>query len=365
VHDEQQVAYTDGACRGNPGPGGWAWAVPGGEWASGAESATTNQRMEITATLRAAERFSGPLRIVSDSTYVVHCWRDRWWDGWIRRDWRTSAKQPVANRDLWEQLVPHFRDRRDLSLEWVKGHSGDEMNDLVDQLAVRAAILGQGESGESPPDPALLAENGPGRIDARVSGPGRSGSVRSVPDAGAVDPTQRDPRVPPGWRLAVVGLRSEALADSPSGALLVDRLAEVIDAQRQLHPDVVVMSGLRPGAEEIGARAAVRAGVPFVAVLPYPDPTAGWPEVDASRFASLVAAAERTVVLERKRPVDPAGRQSSLARRDGWMRAVVDSVIAVSDGVDEAAEDVRARYEQALARRGLDGEVWHLELPEV
>ncbi|MGI9023825.1 MAG: ribonuclease H family protein, partial [Acidimicrobiales bacterium] len=103
------VAYTDGACLGNPGPGGWAWAVPGGRWASGAAAATTNQRMELTAALDAVRALPGPLEVVSDSTYVVNCFRDRWWEGWIARGWRTKAKQPVANRDLWEPLIEAVR----------------------------------------------------------------------------------------------------------------------------------------------------------------------------------------------------------------------------------------------------------------
>src|SRR5580658_6894807 len=99
------VVYTDGACRGNPGPGGWAWAVPDGPYRSGAADHTTNQRMEINAVLDAVVTLPGPLEVVSDSTYVVNCFRDRWWEGWIRRDWRNSQKQPVANKDLWEVLI--------------------------------------------------------------------------------------------------------------------------------------------------------------------------------------------------------------------------------------------------------------------
>ena len=75
------TAYTDGACLGNPGPGGWAWAVPGGRYASGAEALTTNQRMEIKAALEAVQALDGPLEVFSDSTYVVNCFRDRWWEG--------------------------------------------------------------------------------------------------------------------------------------------------------------------------------------------------------------------------------------------------------------------------------------------
>jgi ribonuclease HI len=135
---EALSVWTDGACSGNPGPGGWAWATEDGRQDSGGAPLTTNQRMEIQAALEAVRALSGPLVVVSDSTYVVNCFRDRWWQGWLARGWLTSAKKPVANRDLWEPLVTTVVDRGDVSFRWVKGHSGDPMNDLVDQLAVAA-----------------------------------------------------------------------------------------------------------------------------------------------------------------------------------------------------------------------------------
>ena len=130
--------FTDGACSGNPGPGGWAWAVDRTTYASGSERVTTNQRMEIRAALEAVTALPGPLLVVSDSTYVVNCFRDRWWEKWLRNDWMTSAKKPVANRDLWEPLVAAAAGRDDLAFQWVKGHSGHAMNDFVDALAVAA-----------------------------------------------------------------------------------------------------------------------------------------------------------------------------------------------------------------------------------
>jgi ribonuclease HI len=130
--------WTDGACSGNPGPGGWAWGTQDGRRASGGAPATTNQRMEIQAALEAVIALEGPLIVVSDSTYVVNCFRDAWWRGWLTRGWVNSAKKPVANRDLWEPLITAVRDRGDISFRWVKGHSGDPMNDLVDRLAVEA-----------------------------------------------------------------------------------------------------------------------------------------------------------------------------------------------------------------------------------
>jgi ribonuclease HI len=141
------VVYADGACSGNPGPGGWAWAVApdGARNGSGGEAHTTNQRMELTAVLQAlrtlgadADATGAGLLVVSDSQYVVNCFRDRWWEGWLARGWRNSQRQPVANRDLWEPLIDLVRTRGDVEFRWVKGHSGDAMNDLVDELAVKA-----------------------------------------------------------------------------------------------------------------------------------------------------------------------------------------------------------------------------------
>lgn len=149
VGPKPTIVYTDGACLGNPGPGGWAWAVPQGAFASGAAPRTTNQRMEVTAVLEALRALDGPdgVRVVSDSTYVVNCFRDRWWEGWLRRGWTNSARKPVANRDLWEPLVELVRERGNVTFRWVKGHSGDVMNDLVDELAVTAARTQRSQSG--------------------------------------------------------------------------------------------------------------------------------------------------------------------------------------------------------------------------
>jgi len=142
------VVYTDGACSGNPGPGGWAWAVaPDGlPSAAGGEVKATNQRMEIQAVLEAVTTLSAehpgvPIEVVSDSTYVVNCFRDRWWVRWQANGWRNSKKQPVANDDLWRPLV-ELVGRLDVTFTWVKGHSGDRMNDLVDRLAVAAVTPG-------------------------------------------------------------------------------------------------------------------------------------------------------------------------------------------------------------------------------
>lgn len=113
-------------------------------WASGAGGHTTNQRMELTAVLEALRSIEGCVEIVSDSTYVVNCFRDRWWEGWLRRGWTNSKKEPVANRDLWEPLIDLVRKRDDVTFRWVKGHSGDPMNERVDRLALEAARTQQG-----------------------------------------------------------------------------------------------------------------------------------------------------------------------------------------------------------------------------
>jgi len=143
--EEPVVVYTDGACSGNPGPGGWAWAVaPDGERrGSGGEPLTTNQRMEITAALEAVRAMESELAAgrrvegVSDSTYVVNCFRDKWYVRWQANGWRNARKAPVANADLWKPLVELVQ-AGNVTFRWVKGHSSDPLNDLVDRLAVAA-----------------------------------------------------------------------------------------------------------------------------------------------------------------------------------------------------------------------------------
>jgi ribonuclease HI len=98
--------------------------------------------MEVTAVIEALGAYpSGEITIVSDSTYVVNCFRDKWWDGWLKRGWLNSAKKPVANRDLWEPLIETYLARRDeLTFQWVKGHGADAMNAKADALAVEASL---------------------------------------------------------------------------------------------------------------------------------------------------------------------------------------------------------------------------------
>jgi ribonuclease HI len=104
--------------------------------------------MEVLAVIEALRAHpEGSLEIVSDSTYVVKCFHDKWHAGWLRRGWKNSQGQPVANRDLWEQLIPLvLGSSREITFTWVKGHSGDPMNDFVDALATEAADRQRGRS---------------------------------------------------------------------------------------------------------------------------------------------------------------------------------------------------------------------------
>jgi ribonuclease HI len=115
-------------------------------YASGADAHTTNQRMEVLAVIDALrENPQGPIEIVSDSNYVVKCFHDKWYVGWLRRGWKNSQGQPVANRDLWEELFGlALNVDRPITFSWVKGHSGDAMNDFVDALATQAADTQRG-----------------------------------------------------------------------------------------------------------------------------------------------------------------------------------------------------------------------------
>lgn len=141
--EEQLVyAYTDGACSGNPGPGGWGVLLSyrGHEKTlSGYEAETTNNRMELTAAIKALQVLKRPCHVVltTDSRYVQQG-VTQWIDGWIRRDWKTANNKPVLNQDLWRLLLIE-RDRH-LSIDWcwVKGHAGHRENEIADRLATDA-----------------------------------------------------------------------------------------------------------------------------------------------------------------------------------------------------------------------------------
>ncbi|OLC35597.1 MAG: ribonuclease HI [Candidatus Rokubacteria bacterium 13_1_40CM_4_69_5] len=136
------MVYTDGACAGNPGPGGWAAIIIDGadeRTVSGAEPKTTNQRMELTAAIEGLAAIPGRrrVRLHSDSAYLVNCFHDRWWERWERNGWIGTDKKPVVNRDLWERLLAQTR-RHDVVWVKVAGHSGDALNERVDRLARQA-----------------------------------------------------------------------------------------------------------------------------------------------------------------------------------------------------------------------------------
>jgi ribonuclease HI len=133
--------YTDGACRGNPGPGGWAALLSFGEREkelAGAEEHTTNNRMELTAVIRALEALKRPVeaRVFTDSEYVRRGITE-WVSSWKARGWKTADRKPVKNQDLWEEL-DRLAAQHQIQWHWVKGHSGIPGNERVDRLANEA-----------------------------------------------------------------------------------------------------------------------------------------------------------------------------------------------------------------------------------
>lgn len=330
--------YTDGACIGNPGPGGWAWAVPDGPFASGPEVLTTNQRMEIRAALEAVTTLEGPVEVVSDSTYVVNCFRDSWWEGWLQRGWLNKAKAPVANRDLWEPLIDAVRaDPGRVTFSWVKGHSDHPMNDLVDRLAVDAARRQEGRTGEGTP-----LDLGP----PDAAGRGTAGDASGAPPAGHL--------------VVVGGHRPPALGgydENPVAAAVRCRLAEILTAKAVLQPDLMVLTGLGLGAEQLGAEAALEAQAPFFAVLPFPGQEGVWPAASRRRFEQLRAAAAGEVVLQRNAPPDRAAAGVALSRRDAWLARHGSEALVVWDGQDASV----GRLVRSLRDHLGEEEVWVVE----
>ena len=144
--------YTDGATSGNgraDAPGGWAYVILKDGYLvsqnSGGEKGTTNQRMELTAALKACEEIEAmdgfaTVKLYSDSAYLINCYKQNWWKNWRANGWRNSKKEPVANQDLWEKLIRYFMMTPSYDFIKVKGHAGNEYNEMVDKLAVAAKM---------------------------------------------------------------------------------------------------------------------------------------------------------------------------------------------------------------------------------
>tara|TARA_B100000963_G_scaffold75616_1_gene63758 strand:- start:1192 stop:1623 length:432 start_codon:yes stop_codon:yes gene_type:complete len=132
------IIYTDGACRGNPGPGGWGVLLKYGTISKelyGGDASTTNNKMELTAAIKALKEIKEPSEIIlyTDSKYVLQG-IEEWIHNWKKREWKGANKKPVKNIELWKEL-DELRDKHNIKWKWVKGHSGDPGNEIADMLA--------------------------------------------------------------------------------------------------------------------------------------------------------------------------------------------------------------------------------------
>lgn len=330
------VVYTDGACSGNPGPGGWAWAIPGGAFGAGFAAHTTNQRMEVQAAFEAVKSIAGPVEVVSDSTYVINCFQKRWWEGWLRNGWKNSAKKPVANRDLWEPFIEHVRGRgSEITFRWVKGHSGDPMNDLVDGLAVEAGKKQAPRSGDKPPTGSLPADTA-GKVKEKA--------------------TASTPKLD-GHLVLVTGHKPPALGgydDNPISDRVKVKLSEILTAKKQIESNLVVVSGLGLGAEQLGAESAVESGLPLAVVLPFPGQEEVWPAASKERYETLISKADQELLLEATKPNSKQAAGMALGRRENWLARNVQEAVVVWDGQDPTVGRLVTSLQDHLG----DDQVW-------
>lgn len=243
--------------------------------------------MEVQAVLEGLQVVDGSVNVVSDSTYVVKCFNDRWYEGWKKRGWKNSQKKPVANRDLWEPLIELYLTRQnELTFTWVKGHSGNKFNEIADDLAVAAR-------------------------DESMAG------VRSTAGS-AVDET------PVPWPIGrAVWVVGPATLSADTTAMLTSKIA-AMDPDRD-----IVVSGLRRGAELLAGELALQNRIALAAVLPFANPAAAWPTELRDRFDACADGAEWLVVLAG----DATNPGKAVESRNQWLRDAAVGAIVVEDDV--------------------------------
>ena len=140
---DKVVLYTDGACSGNPGPGGYCAILKAGDhekYISGSEKKTTNNRMELMAAIVGLEALNRPceVELYSDSKYLVDAFNQHWIDSWLKKGWKRGKNEPVKNVDLWQRLLK-AKEQHQVTFIWVKGHAGHDYNERCDRLATTSA----------------------------------------------------------------------------------------------------------------------------------------------------------------------------------------------------------------------------------
>ena len=287
------------------------------------------------------------MEIVSDSTYVVNCFTQEWWKGWITRGWKNSKKEPVANRDLWEPFIELVRRRSDVTFTWVKGHSGDRMNDAADKLATTAASEQKARSGPRFTDDIIagLEPDRPGRTGVLLLDDERPSAEMSH-EGPLVVITGHRPTELGGWDLA------NPIADG-----LRRQLTEILRAKKQVDPDVRVATGLGLGAEMLAAEAALMAAVPYVAVLAFEGLESRWPEKTQRRFSELRADAAKVEVLS-SAPEGAEGFAKSMRKVDSWLAQHGTEAVVIWNRNDKI---IGSQYDRL--DRAFDGNVWVIEPP--
>jgi uncharacterized phage-like protein YoqJ len=291
--------------------------------------------MELTAASVAVQALEGPLRVHSDSTYVVNCFRQEWWKGWLKRGWKNSKKEPVANRDLWEPFIELVNARGDVEFEWVKGHSGNRLNEAADQLATTAA-----------------AEQA-----SRTGGIYTDAIVRGLDSDDIATSTTSDKDA--AHSIAVFGHRPTELGgygENSTTLAVRRRLIELLRAKLAMNSDIQVLTGLGLGAEMLAAEAASATAIPYVVVLAFDGVELRWPDATQKRFHELLAGARSVTTANGQTPKTSAEFGKAMGRRDDAILGRATEAVLVRNAEDRTLGELQKKLE-----RRFEDDVWVIE----